>query len=215
MRPERVPVAKEGWPFIFFAAGSSVIFALLQWEIPAVAALAVTAFVLYFFRDPERVVPDGKGLLVSPADGKIIEIVQAREGALSSQAATRVSIFMNVFNVHVNRFPVTGIVKRIEYQPGSFLPADKKNALIRNEQNRLLVEDELGYEITVVQVAGLVARRIVCWAETGDKLKRGQRFGLIRFGSRLDIYLPPQYSVCVKQGSRVWAGQTVVAETKI
>ncbi len=207
-------MAKEGLPFIFFAAGASVIFALLEWEIAAVAALAVTAFVLYFFRDPERVVPDGQGLLVSPADGKVIEIEQASEGAISRQAVTRVSIFMNVFNVHVNRFPVTGTVKRIEYQPGSFLPADQKKALIRNEQNKLLIADEAGNEITVVQVAGLIARRIVCWAETGDELKKGQRFGLIRFGSRLDIYLPPQYSVCVRQGRKVWAGQTIIAQLK-
>ncbi len=212
MHPERVPVAKEGIPFVFLAFAASIIFAILHWDIPAVAALAVTAFVLYFFRDPERVIPDAPGLLVSPADGQVIEVIQAKEGALSDHASTRISIFMNVFNVHVNRFPVTGKVKKIEYKEGGFLPADKKDAFIRNEQNRLLIEDEKGNEITVVQVAGLIARRIVCWAETGDRLKRGQRFGLIRFGSRLDIYLPPQYLVEIKQGCKVKAGQSVLAK---
>ncbi len=214
MRPERVPVAKEGVPFIFLAGLATIVFALLKWEIAAVAALAVTAFVLYFFRDPERVVPEESGLVVAPADGKVIEVVDGVQAPLSNQSVSRISIFMNVFNVHVNRCPIAGKVKRIEYQQGGFLPADKKEALIRNEQNKLLIEDRKGLKITLVQVAGLIARRIVCWAEVGDQLRRGQRFGLIRFGSRVDIYLPSQYGIEIKKGNKVWAGQTILARRK-
>ncbi len=211
MLADRIPVAREGVPFIGFPALAAVVFSLLGWEVMAVIALVITAFVLYFFRDPHRVVPGEEGAVVSPADGRVIEIAEDRGAALQEGDVVRISIFMNVFNCHVNRSPVAGVVKRIAYHPGRFHSADKAKALMYNEHNRLLVQHPAGAEVTVVQVAGLIARRIVCWAEEGDRLERGQRFGMIRFGSRLDVYLPASCSVEVKQGQKVRAGETVIA----
>ena len=212
MRPEQIPVAREGVPFIGAAALASVVFALLEWPVPAVAALAVTAFVLYFFRDPERVVPAEDNLIIAPADGRVVDIQVVDNPPLLGGSARRISIFMNVFNVHVNRSPVSGAVREISYMPGSFLPADREKAMMQNEQNALLIEDRHGRAITVVQVAGLIARRIVCRAETGDWLRRGERFGMIRFGSRLDCYVPTECRVLVSHGDKTVAGQTVLAE---
>ncbi len=211
MRPKKIPVSGEGVPFIGFSAFTTLVFALIGWMVPAVIALAVTAFVLYFFRDPGRVVPHAPGLVVSPADGRVIEVADSAEGSLQGDSVKRISIFMNIFNVHVNRAPLAGEVVDRVYRPGTFFPADKKKALLRNEQNALLIKGDDGFQVTVVQVAGIIARRIVCWAEVGDKLKRGERFGLIRFGSRLDVYVPPHVTIVVKKGERVWAGQSVLA----
>jgi phosphatidylserine decarboxylase len=215
MLPQHIPVAKEGLPFVGVAAFSAVVFALLEWSVPAVVALLITAFVVYFFRDPERIIPPGQGLVVSPADGRVIEVVDSSEGSLQGTDVRRVSIFMNVFDVHVNRVPISGTVAQICYRPGSFWPADRSKALLKNEQNALLLKGEDGVELTVVQVAGLIARRIVCWAEVGDTVKKGERFGLIRFGSRLDVYLPREVSIMVKRGERVCAGQTVIASSSV
>ena len=220
MYPHRVPVAKEGVPFIGTATLVALIFALLDWPIPALFIFTVAVFFLYFFRDPERVIPSGPGLVVSPADGWVIEVTDGCETSLQGKDVRRISIFMNIFNVHVNRAPIAGHVRKIVYQPGTFWPANSPKALFNNERNALLIQAEDGMELTVVQVAGILARRIVCWAEVGDKLKRGERFGLIRFGSRLDVYVSKDVSVSVKKGNRVWAGQTVLgkvghdAETK-
>ncbi len=204
-------MAREGVPFIGFAALASVIFSLLGWDAMAVIALVITAFVLYFFRDPHRVVPQDEGVVVSPADGKVIEISQGSETSLQGQDVTRISIFMNIFNCHVNRSPLAGEVKQIVYYPGRFHSADKAKALMYNEHNRLLIEHDSGLQVTVVQVAGLIARRIVCWAEPGDRLRRGERFGMIRFGSRLDVYLPNKCAVEVRKGQRVRAGESILA----
>ncbi len=211
MLSERVPIAWEGVPFWGFSAFTALVFALLGWEVPAVTALAVTAFVLYFFRDPERVVPGGPGLVVSPADGRVVEIVDACEGSLQGERVKRISIFMNVFNVHVNRSPVSGRVSKVEYHPGGFRPADRPKAVVSNERCALLVDADEGFQVTAVQVAGLVARRIVCRATEGDHLARGERFGLIRFGSRVDLYIPLEFDVCVERKERVRAGETVLA----
>ena len=211
MRPQQIPVAMEGVPFIGLAVLASMIFAILQWAIPAVAAFAVSAFVLYFFRDPDRIVPHEPDLVVSPADGRVIEVVEVESAPLLKGRARRISIFMNVFNVHVNRSPMSGTVQDIKYSPGTFIPADRERAMIQNEQNAVLLEDDQGRRITVVQVAGLIARRIVCRTETGDWLRRGERFGMIRFGSRLDCYLPLACDVLVKAGQRTTAGETVLA----
>jgi len=210
----QIPVAKEGIPFFGFTAFVTLVFAMIDWVIPAVIALVITAFVLYFFRDPERVVPHAPGLVVSPADGKVIEIAERAEGSLQGDDVRRISIFMNIFNVHVNRVPIGGEVKDIQYTQGGFLPADRKKALIRNERNALLIQADDGIKVTVVQVAGIIARRIVCWAEVSDNLKRGERFGLIRFGSRLDVYVPRHLNIVVKKGDKVLAGQSVLAKTE-
>jgi len=211
MHSPTIPVTKEGVPFIGFVALAAIVFALLEWSVLAAAALAAGAFVIYFFRDPERVVPSEPGAVVSPADGKVIEIREDFEGSLQGQEVRRISIFMNIFDVHVNRAPITGKVEQIQYQPGCFFPADRAGASVRNERNALLLRSEGGESCTVVQVAGFIARRIVCWAEVGDTVHRGERFGLIRFGSRLDVYMPREYSVLVKVGQRVVAGQSVLA----
>jgi phosphatidylserine decarboxylase len=211
---KKIPVSMEGVPFAGLLALASIVFAILNWPTAAVASLAATAFVLYFFRDPERVAPNGDGFVVSPADGRVIEIKAASEGSLQGPEVIRISIFMNIFNVHVNRAPISGSVARIEYKEGRFWSADKKRAVAENERNALLLVSDNGFECTVVQVAGLIARRIVCWAEEGDFLKMGERFGLIRFGSRLDVYLPKETPVLVRHGQRVLAGQTVLALKK-
>ncbi len=211
MRPERVPVTLEGVPFIAFGALLALVFAELGWSVWAVIALLVTAFVLYFFRDPERIVPVDPCLVVSPADGKVIEIVEGNEHALQEGPVWRISIFMDLFNCHVNRAPITGKVLKISYRPGRFFSADKKKALIQNEQSAMLMESESGQKLTVVQVAGLVARRIVCRADVGDKLTRGERYGMIRFGSRLDVYISKRAEIKVKQGQKVRAGESVLA----
>ncbi len=214
MHPHRIPVAKEGVPFIGTVALVALIFALLDWSIPALLILTIAIFILYFFRDPERVIPSGPGLVVSPADGWVIEVVEGSETSLQGKDVRRISIFMNIFNVHVNRAPIAGYVRKIVYQPGTFWPANRKRALFDNERNALLIQADDGMELTVVQVAGILARRIVCWAEVGDKLKRGERFGLIRFGSRLDVYVSRDVSILVKKGNRVWAGQTVLGKVE-
>jgi phosphatidylserine decarboxylase len=214
MLPVRIPVAKEGVPFIGMSALATVVLALLQLVWPALALLAITGFVLCFFRDPERIVPFEANLLTAPADGKVIDISNASEPWFGTGEAIRISIFMNVFNCHVNRSPVSGLVQGLKYRPGRFMPADKSRAPAENEAAAMKITDEEGRDITVVQVAGLIARRIVCHAQVGDRLERGQRYGMIRFGSRLDVYIPSDSRVLVEKGDRTVAGQTVLAEMK-
>ncbi len=213
MHKVNVPVAKEGIPFLGVSALATVVFALLQIKAVAIPCLLLTGFILYFFRDPERIIPVGAGLITSPADGKVIEIQEEQqEPFFSTGSARRISIFMNIFDCHVNRAPVSGRVIDITYREGRFLSANKKRAMAENERAAMLLEDEKGRRVTVVQVAGLIARRIVCWAEPGDLLKRGQRYGMIRFGSRLDVYLPLSAKVHVEKGQKVRAGQSVLGK---
>nr|HDN00997.1 phosphatidylserine decarboxylase family protein [Deltaproteobacteria bacterium] len=212
MLSHRIPVAEEGVPFIGIAVLAAVICAILEWPVPAVVFFVISAFILFFFRDPERVIPSGLGLVVSPADGRVIDIAEDNRGSLNGKDVRRISIFMNIFNVHVNRAPITGEVQQISYRSGAFWPADRKRALLENERNAVLIRGEDGVELTVVQVAGIIARRIVCWVEVGDRVKIGERFGLIRFGSRLDVYVPKDFSVLVKKGDRTAAGQTILAK---
>ena len=213
MRQSSPGLAKEGLPYIGLGAFVTLILAVLGWGVPAVIALILTILTLNFFRDPERVTPQEPGLAVAPADGKIVFIGPAVDPA-TGQVRTKVSIFMNVFNVHVNRTPVTGRVERITYFPGKFLNAALDKASEDNERNQFRIEDEHGNGWTMVQIAGLVARRIVCWAEEGDDVRRGQRVGLIKFGSRVDLYLPDAYEVCVTKQQQTCAGQTVMAKLK-
>ena len=212
MKKAKIPVAKEGIPFIGLSALATVVFALLQIKILAIAGLILTGFILYFFRDPERIIPVGDGLVVSPADGKVIEILDCTEPYFTNIKTKRVSIFMNVFNCHVNRSPIKGQVIDIKYKEGKFLPANKFKATVENEQAAILLSDKLERKVAVVQVAGLIARRILCLAEVGDELKRGERFGMIRFGSRLDLYLPLSSKILVDKGQKVVAGQSIIAK---
>jgi phosphatidylserine decarboxylase len=211
MHSHRIPVSKEGVPFIGIAVLIAVVFALLKLSVMAAVFFVIAAFVLFFFRDPERIISSGSGLVVSPADGRVIDVAEDNRDSLDGKDVRRISIFMSILNVHVNRIPITGQVRQISYQPGSFWPADRKRALLENERNALLILGEDEMELTVVQVAGIIARRISCWVKVGDNVKIGERFGLIRFGSRLDVYVPKNVSVLVKKGDRTRAGQTVLA----
>jgi phosphatidylserine decarboxylase len=210
-----VPIHKEGYPFIAIAA--VVAFLLGSWWSPLgwIGAI-LTAWVCYFFRDPPRVTPIRDGLVVSPADGRVSLITTAVPPAeldLPSEPMTRVSVFMNVFDCHVNRSPVAGSIAQILYTPGLFLNAELDKASEDNERNALVIETS-GTRIGVVQIAGLVARRIVSFVKEGDMLGAGERFGLIRFGSRVDIYLPLTTQVLVGLGQTAIAGETVLADIK-
>lgn len=210
MKKMQVPVAKEGYPFIAFAALLSVVTAILGYDITALSSLFLTSFVLYFFRDPERISPEEDDVIVSPADGKIILIEKIFDDKYVKEHVYKISIFMNVFNVHVNRFPFPGTVKQVHYSPGSFYSANTERGALENEACAVIVGIKSERRLAVVQVAGLIARRIVCWVTKGDKLDKGQRFGLIRFGSRVDLYLPLQAHLEVKKGQKVKAGETIL-----
>ncbi len=204
------PIAQPGYPLIGAAAFVTAVFALLGMKIPALAALVVTFFICWFFRDPDRMVPKKPGLVVSPADGKVIKVEPFEKSDMYSGPGVKISIFMSIFNVHVNRAPSDGKVMEVRYRPGKFFAASKDKASLENEQNAVFLEDESGQKICFVQVAGLVARRIICRVQAGDELKRGQRIGMICFGSRLDVYLPPDFATMVQKGDRVQAGASVL-----
>lgn len=210
MKEQHIPVAREGYPFVGFAAFATIIFALLGYDIIAFWAMLLTGFVLYFFRDPSRIIPAAPDALVSPADGKVILVEKVFDDRFVNEQVYKVSIFMNVFNVHVNRVPFAGTVNAITYSPGRFYSADTERGALENEFCAVTMTTEAGQRFAVVQVAGLIARRIVCWAEQGDALSRGQRFGLIRFGSRVDLYLPLETQLEIATGQKVKAGETVL-----
>ena len=173
--------------------------------------LLTTGFVTWFFRDPFRIQPEDKEAIVCPADGKVILVDEILDERFLQQQVIKISIFMNIFNVHVNRIPYPGTVERVLFKPGKFYSADKDKAALHNEYCAMIIATSSGQQYGVVQVAGLIARRILCWTETGDQVKTGQRYGLIRFGSRVDLYLPLGTSVEVKTGQKVKAGETILA----
>ena len=203
-------LARDGLPIIGLFALAALVTALLRWPVPAVVFLALTAFSLHFFRDPDRVSPDEPGLAVAPADGVVCKMATETD-PLSGEQRQVVCIFMNLFNVHVNRSPVAGTVSRLRYIPGSFFNASLDKASTDNERMLLGVTDEDGGQWTVVQIAGLIARRIVTKATVGAPLSRGERYGMIKFGSRLDVYLPRGYHPSVTMGQKTTAGVTVLA----
>lgn len=203
--------ARDGWPIIGLFALATVVMALLRWPVPAVILLAATAFCLNFFRDPDRASPREPGLAVAPADGVVCKMGQAPD-PLSGEMRQVVCIFMNVFNVHVNRAVVDGTVTEVRYIPGKFFNASLDKASTDNERNVIGLRDADGGQWSVVQIAGLIARRIVCKAAPGDKLGRGERYGMIKFGSRLDVYLPHGYHPAVAMGQKTMAGVTVLAK---
>ncbi len=210
----QIPVAKEGVPFIGLSAFISLICAILDYDSISIFFLLLTLFILYFFRDPERVVPAREDNLVSPADGKIILIEDNQSHEFISGNSKKISIFMNVFNVHVNRTPLSGKVKKVIYTPGAFYSADSSEGDLKNERCAVCLETDDNRRIVFTQVAGLIARRIVCWLEPGDSIKRGERFGLIRFGSRVDLFLPDSVELDVQVGDTVRAGETPIATMK-
>ena len=210
MQNIQLPLAVEGYPFILFSGVATQIFSLLGWPLPAVACLLLTGFVTYFFRDPSRVVPEAANAVVCPADGKVIVAEEIDDQRFLHARVQKISIFMNVFNVHVNRIPCDGTVEGVHLSPGAFYAADKDKAVLHNEFCALTVATPDGQRYAVVQIAGLIARRIVCRAERGDRVVAGERFGLIRFGSRVDLYLPRATRLTVKVGDKVRAGETVL-----
>jgi phosphatidylserine decarboxylase len=211
-----VPVHKDGYKFLAIAAGITLVLFLLWPRLAWLTAL-VTAWVAYFFRDPPRVTPLREGLVVAPGDGRICAMERVRppvELGLGEMPRLRISIFLSVFDVHINRAPVAGRITRSIYVPGSFLNAALDKASEDNERRGLVITTADGNEIAVVQIAGLIARRIVTFAREGDSVGVGERFGLIRFGSRVDLYLPPSHNALVAVGQRAVGGETVMADLK-
>jgi len=203
-------IAREGWPFLGAAVAAAVLVAWLAggwWSLPLwIAAL----FVLQFFRDPPREVPDDPAAVVSPADGRIVAVEKARDPWLDRDAL-KISVFMNVFNVHSNRAPVDGEVKQVWYHAGRFFNAALDKASLENERNAVWLRTRSGRDVTCVQVAGLIARRILCYVGAGAALSRGERFGFIRFGSRVDVYLPTDAQPVAAIGDKVYAAESVLA----
>ncbi len=210
MRTPSIGIAPEGYHIIGITAVATLASALLGCGILTLVCFAAFVFACNFFRDPERVVPQDEGLAVSPADGRVIS-TKPMPDPLSGEARTCVSIFMHVGNVHVNRCPIDGEIERIKYSPGKFFNASWDKASTDNERCAYAVKDADGRMFSVVQIAGLLARRIVSRVEQGDRLSRGERFGLIKFGSRLDVYLPEGYEASVSVGETVLAGNSVIA----
>lgn len=211
------PIHKDGMIFIWIFAGVTVVLGTL-WNPLGWIGSILTVWCAYFFRDPNRVTPEGESLIISPADGLVsaIEDVSApKELGLGDEPRTRISIFLNVFDVHVNRVPATGEIVDLHYHPGKFLSADLDKASEENERQTILMKTKEGKEIVFVQIAGLVARRILCYLEEKQEVKGGERFGLIRFGSRMDVYLPKGVAVNVIEGQRAVAGETILADLNV
>uniref|UniRef100_A0A7V4G8B1 Phosphatidylserine decarboxylase proenzyme n=1 Tax=Desulfobacca acetoxidans TaxID=60893 RepID=A0A7V4G8B1_9BACT len=205
------PIAIPGFRFIGIAGALTLLCWLLDFPLLAFLGCLATGFLVYFFRNPERTIPGDPALIVAPADGKVIRVDEGQSHELLPGPATRVAIFMNVFDVHVNRAPVAGRVLRTRHQPGRFLAAFKDEAVTANEQFATLWETPDGRQVLTVQIAGLLARRIVPAVKEGDRLDKGAPFGMICFGSRVDLYLPPQCDIMVNTGDRVKAGESPVA----
>ncbi|MFZ5569816.1 MAG: phosphatidylserine decarboxylase family protein [Thermodesulfobacteriota bacterium] len=204
------PVARPGYPFIFGAGFTTAVLAIVGFKALALLGLGITVFICCFFRDPDRAIPVVDRAVVSPADGKVVLVDHVAGNPFSDQPCLKISVFMSVFNVHVNRIPYTGTVTGIRYFPGKFFNASLDKASKDNERNAIRIETEDGRGICFVQIAGLVARRIICNIREGDCLQRGQRFGMICFGSRLDVYLPENAEPNVAVGDKVRAGTSIL-----
>jgi phosphatidylserine decarboxylase len=209
-----LPVAQPGLIFICITIFVTGMFFYFGWSLSAWFFVAVTLFVCWFFRDPEREIPRDTKALVSPADGKVIVVEKLKKCEYLPDPCIKVSIFMNVFNVHVNRMPFDGVVQKVLYDPGKFMNASFDKASIHNERNALIIKTKRGSCFAVVQIAGLIARRIVNCVQEGEKLKKGDRYGMIRFGSRLDLYLPYDFDVIVNMGEKTKAGSTILGYMK-
>ncbi len=202
-------IAHEGYPFIIFSLIVTVFVAILgrNWWLIILFAL-VTSFIIWFFRNPERSFQEEEKVLISPADGKVIKIENVEVSGTISGRFKKIGIFMNVFSVHVNRAVYSGKIEAINYHEGKFVSANLDKASLDNERNEVMIRTEDGRSVWMVQIAGLIARRIVCWVDVGANIKKGERFGLIRFGSRVDVYLPEDSRISVKLNDKVEAGQT-------
>ena len=204
-------IAKEGWGFVAFSVSLAVIVTGLGAELAAIPLWIIAVFVVQFFRDPPRTGPSDPQAIAAPADGRVVYVGPERD-PVTNEIALKISVFMNVFNVHSNRAPVAGQVKHVQYFPGRFLNAALDKASLENERNLIVLVDPKGRRLTCVQVAGLVARRILCYVEEGDQLGRGARYGFIRFGSRVDLFLPEGSRSEVAVGDKVSAHRSVLAQ---
>ena len=204
------PVAKAGYPLIFGAAFVTLILALLGMTYLTLIGLVITICFCGFFRDPDRVVPNHPEAVVSPADGKVISVSDVGDTPFYEGRCKKISIFMSVFNVHVNRIPYAGSIKKVSYHPGKFFAANLDKASLQNEHNALYLETAEGQHLCVVQIAGLIARRIICKVQAGNEMLKGQRYGIICFGSRLDLYLPIHAKIEVEIGDKVKAGTSII-----
>jgi phosphatidylserine decarboxylase len=204
-------IAREGWPYILtlFVLAALIAWFRVYWLAGTLAALSL--FTAFFFRDPERVPPPGASFVLSPADGKVVKIGPAPAGNLLGDGAQQLSIFLSIFDVHVNRSPVAGIVEAVDYHKGEFLPAFDEKASLRNEQNTVSLKTEHG-RVVFKQIAGLIARRIIFKKKVGETVARGERVGMIKFGSRVDVLLPASARLSVRLGERVRAGTSVLGE---
>jgi len=206
---------KEGYRFVAIAAVATFVFLIIS-NFLGLVSLVITVWVYYFFRDPERFPIDDENYLVSPADGVISQIIETNgptELGLENKKFTRVSIFMNVFNCHVNRVPCSGVIKKVFYKPGKYLNASFDKASEENERNYISMNNTKGDEIILTQIAGLIARRIVCEAKENENVKQGNKFGIIRFGSRVDLYFD-NYDLMVKKNQKTVGGETIIAKQK-
>jgi len=205
-------IAGEGLPFIIPLGIATLLAFLAGFKAISLILLGVTLFVLWFFRNPQRNTPEKNSLVISPADGRVIRIEETTSDEQPGRTFQKISIFMNVFNVHVNRIPCSGEVRFVRYREGKFLSANLDKASKLNERNTVLLQTAEGREIMTVQIAGLIARRIVCWVKEGMQVTRGERFGLIRFGSRVEVFLPLGSTILVRVGEKVRAGETPIGE---
>jgi phosphatidylserine decarboxylase len=210
MKENQWPIAKEGLPFLIPMALLTLIFIGIGHKVLMVLGILGTLFIAFFFRNPKRKIPTLDHIILSPADGRIIHVGECEEGRFLNQKALRVSIFMSLFDVHINRAPVSGEILQRSYHPGRFSIASHEKASLFNEQNAFVMETEDRFRILLVQIAGFVARRIVCYPKAGDKLRMGEIFGMIRFGSRVDLYLPPEVQPIVRVGQHVKGGESII-----
>lgn len=207
-----IPFAREGLLYLLYAAFATFLMAVLGQLLLTWLFFAVTMLIGHFFRDPERVITATDRDVVAPADGKVIALERCEEPCFTHDTCWKISIFMSVFDVHVNRVPCSGVVIDLRYQAGQFFAANRLEASRKNEQNWLYLKNRAGHAVILTQVAGLIARRIVCWPKPGDEVVCGERFGMIRFGSRVDVYVPEQSRVQVSIGDRVVAGGSVLCQ---
>jgi phosphatidylserine decarboxylase len=210
MTQDRWPIAKEGIPFLIPAALLTIFLGWMGWKVLTFLGILFTLFIAFFFRNPKRKIPSLQNVILSPADGRIIHVGECEENRFLKEKALKVSIFMSLFDVHINRAPASGRVLERSYHPGRFLMANVEKSSLLNEQNAFTLETEDRFKILLIQIAGFVARRIVCYAKAGDTLKSGEIFGMIRFGSRIDLYLPMEVKPIVRLGQHVKGGESII-----
>ena len=210
MKQNRWPMVKEGFPFFLPMVLVTVILGIMGWKVWMSLGILLSLFIAYFFRNPRREIPNLQNVILSPADGRIVHVGECEEDRFLKEKTLKISIFMSLFDVHINRAPVSGTILAEKYLPGRFLIANVEKSSLLNEQNALILETEDRYKILLIQIAGFVARRIVCYAKAGDTLGKGEVFGLIRFGSRVDLYLPPEVKPIVRVGQHVKGGESII-----